>query len=662
MGDQRPIRAAARRTPQFDELEVKRLLASVSLLNPAGPIASITVADDGSFQVLRTDFPGGQVYPSSMSPGDAGLFLRHPDGTVVGFDAFGRAATHYRSNAGSTRSYSLHALSLGLSDDGDRVILLADNRGDGNALGQYFQLTQVTSYTSGDDFFRVDNTIINLGANTLTLDVFAAADLYLADHDQGVGYLDASTGAVGGADLSGTYNIFVQPNTAGGLAPSGFQGGHYQGIWRAIGEGRHLNNAVPLPAGPPPWTRDDLSYLDNGAALEWQGVTVAPGSTARISYFWSFGGSQSIAPDAPPELSPSAVQAVRDVSYTGVVATFTSSDALLQASDFLATVAWGDGTYVELAQVRPRQGASGFEVVGTHTYSQGGQTSATVSVVAPGGAAAVVHSPVTVSDDGSPPPGSSVQIAGNLAAESDRGVSNSDHITNENRPRFLGTATNATTWQLYAVSTGPTSNTIPLGVIAVGETGTWSLQVSEPIPDGVYTVVARLQGPVANLATFVLISAELPLVIDTIGPRVTALQVAPRNGQLQVQLTDENSGLDISSLGRLEAFRLTNRVQGRLKAVKLAISGVSATTNGTPATIVSLVTSNRRLPASRNYVFTMQPLARDLAGNTLAGQFVGRFPTGAPNGSASHFEVNIQTNNQKLLFIKAVKASMKKKG
>jgi hypothetical protein len=641
------------------QLEVRRLLTSVSILNPSGPITAITVGGDGSFQVRRADFLSGQAFPNNRDPADAGLFVRQADGTVVGFDAVGRAATAYRTGATSTRSVGLFPLSLQLSADGNRAILVGDNRSDGNTLGQHFQITQINTYHPGDDYFRTDATIINLGLDTITLDLFAGADLYLADQDRGVGFYNPDTGAIGGQDLTGTYKEFVQPNVLGGLTPTGYQGGHFLDIWQRIGDGRDLTNFVRLPSGAAPWTTDDLSYTDNGAALEWQDVTIGPAQSARISYFWSFGGSQDVAPDPPPVTSPVSIQATTNQAFDKTIATFTSTNPILQPSDFLATVYWGDGSPLELARVSANPSGPGFAVLGSHTYTQTGVYSVLVSVVSPQGGAGTVRSQAFVSGGGTGPPGPSINtIAGDLARSSDTGVSNSDHITRENRPRFEGTGTPASQWTLRAVSTVPGSQPIALGTTTVDAAGNWSLQTTDALADGSYLVDSRLVGAPAGMAWTALIDASRPLVIDTVGPQVSGLVVVPKDGTLKVSLQDDRTGLDARSLGDVRNYRLTRRSKGKTVPIGLAVAqSMAAAGAGTSSVTLS---AGGKLADTRSYVFSVSPGVTDVAGNGLAGEFTGTFPTGKKSNAASFFDANIQISHQKVVAIKPIRASVKR--
>ena len=148
-----------------------------------------------------------------------------------------------------------------------------------------YRVTQVITYVPGTEFFLTENTISNKLNSTLCLDVFTAADIFLASSDSGYGYYNSTAGAVGGSSsLTHEYNIFTQAK-AGSLAATSFQEGYYSTIWTNIGIGIHFNNSIQAE-----------SYMDNGAGLEWRNVCIPPFGTANISYYWAFGPVYAINP------------------------------------------------------------------------------------------------------------------------------------------------------------------------------------------------------------------------------------------------------------------------------------------------------------------------------------------------------------------------------
>jgi hypothetical protein len=84
------------------------------------------------------------------------------------------------------------------------------------------------------------------------------------------------------------------------------------------------------------------------------------------------------------------------VSFNGVVATFTDANSSATASDFTATITWGDGA---TSTGTVAAGASGgFTVSGTHTYAEEGSNNISVKIKDVGGATATASSTAKVAD------------------------------------------------------------------------------------------------------------------------------------------------------------------------------------------------------------------------------------------------------------------------
>ncbi len=242
-----------------------------------GPLANITVGQDGSFQIVTATYPGnGEVYPPGLAPGDAGFFLRH-GGKVDGINL-----NRGGSAAAGSASIGFNSISQTLAPG--QVTTVMDNSSDGTGVN--FQVTQVTSYNTGDNWFLVQNTVSNENATAQSLDMFAAADIYLADSDAGYGYLNTSCGpvAIGGSSTAAhTYNIFVQASL-GSLAPTSYEESGYGTIWNIIGTGANFNDTLITGS------------VDNGAGLEWQGVTIPAHGVVTVSYYWGFGNITCASP------------------------------------------------------------------------------------------------------------------------------------------------------------------------------------------------------------------------------------------------------------------------------------------------------------------------------------------------------------------------------
>ena len=103
--------------------------------------------------------------------------------------------------------------------------------------------------------------------------------------------------------------------------------------------------------------------------------------------------------------SPVAIGATAGTAFSGTVATFSDAYTGSNASDFAATIDWGDGGAPVAGSVSAA-GPGAFAVAGTHTYAAPGAFSVTVHLAekAPGSAAAGVVSAATVAPDPPAPP------------------------------------------------------------------------------------------------------------------------------------------------------------------------------------------------------------------------------------------------------------------
>src|SRR5262249_34754184 len=90
------------------------------------------------------------------------------------------------------------------------------------------------------------------------------------------------------------------------------------------------------------------------------------------------------------------VRATTGRAFTGVVATFTTTDPLSKPGDFTATLTWGDG-HTSAGTGKARAGG-GFEGWGTNTYAAKGSYSVSVQITGIISGKASVTSTVQVSD------------------------------------------------------------------------------------------------------------------------------------------------------------------------------------------------------------------------------------------------------------------------
>lgn len=158
-----------------------------------------------------------------------------------------------------------------------------------------------------------------------------------------------------------------------------------------------------------------------GTFTVWHGVDVKAGpvydhnsSLGSSGLFsqsnsWHLGGfnkpaldSFTLSPDPPPVPTATTVAPVEGASFSGAVGTFADPDTGAAtnsaASDYTATIKWGDGTAPTTGTITGPD--SGFTVSGTHTYAEEGSYNVIVTVTDPdtAGVISVAHSTATVSD------------------------------------------------------------------------------------------------------------------------------------------------------------------------------------------------------------------------------------------------------------------------
>ncbi len=117
------------------------------------------------------------------------------------------------------------------------------------------------------------------------------------------------------------------------------------------------------------------------------------------------GGDQSFITEsnAPLDAAGKSVSGTAGVQLSATVATFTDADPNRVASDYTASINWGDGSSSTAGTVSAAAGG-GFEVKGSHTYAASGQYTIAVTINDVGGAKATatgsadVAGPPTVSN------------------------------------------------------------------------------------------------------------------------------------------------------------------------------------------------------------------------------------------------------------------------
>jgi hypothetical protein len=101
--------------------------------------------------------------------------------------------------------------------------------------------------------------------------------------------------------------------------------------------------------------------------------------------------------DAPISAAGVALSITEGTAFSGVVATFTDPDPGAVATDYTATIAWGDGT-TSAGSIAFNPARAAFTVSGSHTYAQAGSYAAVVSIGDYGGSKAQANDAATIAD------------------------------------------------------------------------------------------------------------------------------------------------------------------------------------------------------------------------------------------------------------------------
>jgi hypothetical protein len=248
----------------------------------AGDPLTIHVAADMSIQVFYAGEPDGQVYPPEYNEADSGGFAWYPPApatTVIGPDFL-----NHDWSAGNVvipwQSAGPQALT-GSGTAADPWWVRTDV-----TVQRVLDVTQWVRYIDGDDCFRVSYIVSDpatMGANPITF--FHAADLYVDGDDEGFGYHNAASGAVGAWNRHRTFLEYFVPVTEMGLPPAThYQEAGFQRIWDNIGD---LTGPGPGFAN----TVRSSSFHDSGCGLQWDltfpGVQ-PPGNFVELALDWCF--------------------------------------------------------------------------------------------------------------------------------------------------------------------------------------------------------------------------------------------------------------------------------------------------------------------------------------------------------------------------------------
>ena len=381
----------------------------------------------------------------------------------------------------------------------------------------------------------------------------------------------------------------------------------------------------------------------------------SPGTPAAAPGAQAIAASTATIADAPLSAAPTqpTVSATEGVFFSGPVGAFTDLNPSASIAEFRAIIDWGDGSPMTAGTIAAvtSGGSTVYQVSGSHTYAdsiplgkpgsgvpgpQNGTYPITVYVTDLGGAAVNLTNTASVADV-------ALTLAGQLDPASDSGVSNTDAITNVTQPRFFGTTSepDANVF-LYATATGSSTRTL-LGQTASDGNGAWSITSGTALADGSYTISAQAVDDTNHTLSNVTTVTQT-LVIDTVGPKVTALFFDRINGQVQPTFQDfggvANGGVGLNQLTLIDAnnyrFRLLYSPFNPKHIPKFLVTSIDVNpgTSSGPQ-LVTVVINKGRYMRGGHFLFTARSVSpknltgiQDIAGNALDGEFYSFFPSG----------------------------------
>jgi streptogramin lyase len=239
------------------------------------------------------------------------------------------------------------------------------------APNSFFSVSGTNTYMTAGPY-TVKVTISDIGGATAT----ASSSITVAYAASG-----NNINAVEGQLFNGQVASFSDPQTIG-------QAGQYSAII-AWGDGTTSSGVITYIGGSTVFTvSGSHTYAEEGVYPAK--VTVAgPNNETFLAY------AQAVVADAPLSAVATTNVATTNVPFTGVVATFSDEDPNGTASDYQATIVWGDG-HKSIGTIGPPSAPGGnFSVSGTNTYMTSGTFPVQVTINDVGGATTTVSSTIT---------------------------------------------------------------------------------------------------------------------------------------------------------------------------------------------------------------------------------------------------------------------------
>jgi len=345
-------------------------------IHSSGPLSDIYIGNDLGCQVRNGGFSSTEFFPNASGPGDCGTFIN----TGSDDNTEELEGPDFGNHAGGTHtSFTLSEVpftpvSQTLTGSGTATnpyqVTTVVTSSDADSLNPpiVYQLTEVDTYVVGNDFYRTDVTVKNIGSGSTGAlqTLYHAADCQLRGSNAGFGITEPPLGAlVAGVACSvsatETNNQPLEELTP--ITPTGasFTETTVPAIWTDLS-----GSTFPTPDCC-------TSNTDNATGIGWTFDGLAPGNSMTFSW-------NTVISDTAPAGGFSFTGAA-GATVGGTVATITDPNTSATSSAYSATINWGDGT-ITPGTVSGSNGS--FAVTGNHAYTTGGQFPVAVTITSVG--------------------------------------------------------------------------------------------------------------------------------------------------------------------------------------------------------------------------------------------------------------------------------------
>jgi hypothetical protein len=257
---------------------------AVTDIASAGPLTHIFIGNNLSCQVAHTGDADYEMFPPGSQQGSCGTFVLVA-GTSYG-NVWGNTDLTPVSQSAVTGS--------GTSGSPYQLVTVADAGASG------IRITQTDSYVLGNEYYRTDIQVQNMGNAPLDVRIYKGADCYLGGSDAGYGYADPAT-----KTIACTENANNSPSGRVEMWTPITPASHYQegGYYTVMS---NVTNKTELTD-----TCDCATQEDNGAMIDWN-INVGAGSSTTLSSYSAFSptgaglpiGTPTVASTATPRSEP----------------------------------------------------------------------------------------------------------------------------------------------------------------------------------------------------------------------------------------------------------------------------------------------------------------------------------------------------------------------